>query len=402
VRRYLPDLVLPDSQLTATATLRDFLSHRTGLESANMMWVLTAIDRPEVLRRVRYLRVVAPFRQTMTYNNVGYTVAGEALARAAGMSFEALLRDFVIRPLRLSSTTWSYEQAARMPNVASPHAIIAGRQQPIRRETQRHTIAAAGAVQSTVSDLARWMRLHLSNGMLDGTRYVSDSTMREMHSIQVIIPTTPAMRAARLVLDSVAGYGLGWQVMDYRGHPLIWHSGNGDGQIAYMALLPRDHLGVVVLVNTWAAPFVHAALANRILDTFLGYDPRDWAGEALARVPRMIAAQDSAQRAMDAMKSATPPRFPLARYAGRYDNALFGPVWVRLDTSGLTLQMGEGQKADLEFHGGDAFLARWRDPLFREGYGSHINFTVVGDSVASLSTRINRDEFTAMRASCGP
>jgi len=398
VRRYLPDLALPDSQLTANATVRDFLSHRTGLESANMMWVLTAIDRPEVLRRVRYLRVVAPFRQTMTYNNVGYAVAGDAAAAAVQTTFEDLLSSLVIRRLRLTSTTATYEHAAHMPNVASPHATIAGRQQPIRRETQRHSTAAAGAVQSTVSDLARWMRLHLNNGVLDGTRYVSDSTMRDMHAMQVVIPTTPAMRAARLVQDSVAGYGMGWQVMDYRGHPLLWHSGNGDGQIAYMALLPCDRLGVVVLVNTWSAPLVHGALANRILDTYLGYEPRDWAGEAFARVPGMISARDSVQRAMEAMKSATPPPLPLVRYTGRYDNALFGPIWVRAESSGLTLQMGDGQIADLEFHGGDAFYTRWRDPLFRENFGTHVNFTAVGDSVTGFSVRINRDEFTATKA----
>jgi len=162
-------------------------------------------------------------------------------------------------------------------------------------------------------------------------------------------------------------------------------------------------LGVVVLVNTWAAPFVHGALANRILDTYLGYEPplRDWAGEALARVPRMISAQDSAQRAMEAMKSATPPRLPLSSYAGRYENSLFGPVWVRVEASGLTLQMGEGQMADLEFHGGDTFFTRWRDPLFRENFGAHVDFALSGDSVVSLTTRINRDEFTATRSPTG-
>jgi CubicO group peptidase (beta-lactamase class C family) len=285
VRRHLPDLVLPTPDLTANATVRDFLSHGTGLESANMMWVLTAVDRQEVLRRVRHLRVVAPFRETMVYNNVGYTVAGEAIAAAAGTTFEALLRDLVIEPLGLRRTTWSYEQAGHLENVSAPHAIIAGRLQPIRRETQRHSTAPAGAVQSSVRDLARWMRLHLNHGVLDGRRFVSDSTMRQMHSIQVPIPTTTPMRAARLVQDSVVGYGLGWQIMDYRGHPILWHTGNGNGQIAYMVLLPRDRLGVVVLVNTWSAPLVHGALINRIVDTYLGYEPRDWAAEAFARVP---------------------------------------------------------------------------------------------------------------------
>lgn len=402
VRRHLPDLVLPSAELSAGATVRDFLSHRTGLESANMMWVLTAVDRAEMLRRARHLPVVAPLRQRMLYSNVGYTVAGEAAAAAAGTSFDELLRDVVIRPLRLPRTTWTYEQAAGMPNVASSHATIAGRQQPIRRETQRRPIAAAAAVQSSVGDLTRWMRLHLNNGILDGTRFVSDSAMREMHSIQIRLQTTPAMRAARLVQDSIVGYGLGWQVMDYRGHPMVWHSGNGDGQIAYMALLPRDRFGVVVVVNTWSAPLVHGALVSRILDTYLAYGSRDWAGEVLIRVPQVVAAQDSAARAIEAMRSQAPPPFPLATYAGRYDQPLFGPIFIRAELSGLTLQMGEGQVADLEFHGGDGFYVKWRDPHFREYYGTHVSFEAAGDSILSLRTRINRDEFTARKAGRAP
>lgn len=398
VNRYLPGLVLPNAELTANATVRDFLSHRTGLDAANMMWVLTAVDRAEVLRRMRHLRPLAAPRQSMVYSNIGYTVAGEAAAAAGRTSLEAMLRDLVIRPLRMPSTTWTYEQAAGMPNVASSHATIDGRQQPIRRELQRQPIGAAAAVQSSASDLTRWMRLHINKGVLDGIRYVSDSAMRELHSMQVVIATTPAMRAARLVEDTVAGYGMGLQVMDYRGHPLLWHTGNGDGQIAYMALLPRDRLGVVVLVNTWSAPMIHMALVNRILDTYLGYPPRDWAAEALARIPQTLRARESAVREMEAMKSAVPPPFALSAYAGRYDHALFGPVWIRAEPSGLTLQMGQGQTADLEYHGGDAFFVRWRDPLFRENFGTHVNFAAAEGSITTLSVRLNRDEFTATKA----
>jgi CubicO group peptidase (beta-lactamase class C family) len=404
VRRYLPGIELPTAELTANATVRDFLSHRTGLDPANMMWVPTAVDRAEVLRRVRYLRVRAPFRQRMIYSNIGYTVAGEAAAAAAGMTIETMLRDLVILPLRLPSTTWTYEQAATLPNVASSHATIDGRQLPIRRETQRQAIAAAAAVQSSASDLTRWMRLHLNNGVIDGTRLVSDSSMLAMHSVQTHIPAPAAMRAARMVEGDSAGigYGMGWQIMDYRGHPLLWHTGNGDGQVAYMTLLPRDRLGVVVLVNTWSAPSVHGALINRILDAYLGFEPRDWAAEALARVPRMIAEGDSAYRVLLAGKSGGPPPRALAAYAGRYDEPLFGPVFVRLESSGLVLQMGEGQRADLEYHHGDDFLVRWRDPLFRENFTVLVHFNAAGDSIATLSVRINRDEFTASKAGGAP
>jgi CubicO group peptidase (beta-lactamase class C family) len=334
----------------------------------------------------------------MIYSNIGYTVAGEAAAAAAGMRFEELLRDVVIRPLRLSSTTWTYEQAAGMTNVASAHATIERRQQPIRRERQREAIAPAAAVQSSVHDLTRWMRLHLDSGVLDGVRFVSTTALRELHTVQVPIATTPAMRAARQVEDTIVGYGMGWQVMDYRGHPMVWHTGAGDGQIAYMALLPQDRLGVVVLVNTWSAPLVHLALVSRILDVYLGYDRRDWAAEARVRAQQLAREQEAAARAMQAMRSATPPPLPLERYAGRYEHAVFGPVIVRVEQEALTLQMGDGQAADLEYHGGDAFFTRWRDPLFRENFGTHVNFTAAGDTIVSLTTRINRDEFTAIRA----
>jgi len=396
VRRHLQNLVLPTDSLTQQATIRDFLSHRTGLDAANMMWVLTGVDRDEVLRRTRYLRAATPFRQEMVYSNVGYTVAGEAAAAAARMEFEEMLRDLVIRPLHLSET-WTYEQTGTVPNVAAPHATLAGRQQAISRKLQRQSTAPAGTVQSSAWDIARWMRLHLNNGVLEGKRYVSDSAMRAMHSIQARIATTPAMRAARLVQDTLVGYGLGWQIMDYRGHRLLWHTGNGNGQIAYMALFPNERLGVAVFVNTWSAPFVHAALLNRIADTYLGYEPRDWAGEAFARLPAADSARSANERAMVAMRSSAPPPAPLAAYAGRYDNPLFGPVWVRLTESGLTLQMGEGQIADLEYHGANNFYVVWRDPLYREFYGAHVSFTVTGASVVSLSTTMNRDTFTATK-----
>ena len=83
VQRYLPNLVLSDSVLTRTATLRDFLSHRTGLEANNMAWVLTAVDRPEMLRRMRFVRAAQPRGQSMIYSNLGYMIAGEAIAAAS-------------------------------------------------------------------------------------------------------------------------------------------------------------------------------------------------------------------------------------------------------------------------------------------------------------------------------
>jgi CubicO group peptidase (beta-lactamase class C family) len=400
VVQHLPDLVLSDPYLTRNATVRDFLSHRTGLFASNMLWYPTAVDRPEVLRRMRYVRAVAPFRTGMVYSNVGYTVAGEAAARAAGTSWEELIRQRILNPLGMTSTVSRYGATERMPNVASAHALIGGVQRPIRRETQRSSIAPAGDVQSTVTDMAVWMRFHLANGVIDGRRLVSDSSMQEMHSPQAIIATTPAMRQARQV-EFFAAYGLGLQIMDYRGHPVLWHSGNGDGQIAYMALLPKERLGVVVLVNTWAAPFVHGALVSYILDVYLGLEPRDYSGEALARVPGMRRADDEARRRlMEGVVPGSAPPLPLSAYAGTYVDSLYGELAVRVEGRGLVLRMDGGQQADLLHLEDDTFVVRWRDEILREFFGTRVEFGAASDCVRGLQMRLNRDSISATR-SCG-
>ncbi len=397
IRRHLPDLVLPDPYLNENATLRDFLSHRMGLESANMMWLLTANSRTEVLRRVRCLKAAAPFRSGMVYSNVGFTVAGEAIAAAAGTTYEALLRERLIVPLGLRSTTWSYDQAEGMPNHASAHNLIDGVQVPVRRETNRASTAPAGAVQSSAADLARWMRFHLDDGVVDGRRLVSEASMEEMHSPQVIVPITKQFKTTYLV-DYFRAYGLGLQVMDYRGHGMIWHTGGGS-QISFMAMIPAKRLGVVALVNTAAAPGVHLALVHYLLDVYLGYKPRDWSAEFLARLPEVLERDRKEQQEVMAgvVPGSQPPR-PPASYAGTYESCLFGPIHIRLEKSGLTLQMGDGQQADLVHHDGDRFVVFWRDPVFRQERSILARFDLVNGEARKLSMSIGRDQIEATAA----
>ena len=151
------------------------------------------------------------------------------------------------------------------------------------------------------------------------------------------------------------------------------------------------------MVNTWSAPFVHGALVSRILDAYLGYEPRDWVGKraSVRSEPRPSGTPRTARRS--ARRKKAPPPLPLASYAGRYEESLFGPVIVRAERTGLTLQMGRGQIADLESRGENGFVLRWRDPLYRENFGAPVYFKGSGRSIDTLDTTINRDALTATR-----
>ena len=398
VRDKLPTVSFSDSCIEQAVTLRDLLSHRTGLESANSLFSFFHYDRAELLHRVRFLPVERPFRTSMLYSNILYTVAGELTGAVAGTTWAELIRHRVIEPAGLKRTT--VETRPTDPNVASPHALIGGVQEPIP-SADFTMIGPAASIYTNAEDLARWLRLQLNDGMLDGKQIISRASMIEMHSPQIIIRTTPEQRQARLV-EHFGAYGMGWQVMDYRGEPLLWHSGNADGMPSYMALLPKQKLGIAVLMNTWAAGYLHTALANKILDTYLSAPDRDWSGELLARhreaLRKEIADRDSiaARR-----KTSIKPSHPLKAYAGDYQADLWGDIHVRLEGKTLHLRLANGATGSLTSWGEDSFLVTWDDRVLRAlFYDTVAVFGIDSDgNVNRFQVTLNRDDIEAIR--CG-
>jgi len=392
----LPAVSFGDSCLGQAVTLRDLLSHRTGLEPANSLFVFFHYDRAELLHRVRFLPAKRPFRTSMLYSNILYTVAGELTGAVAGTTWADLIRHRILEPAGMTSTT--VETRPTGPNVASPHALIGGAQEPIP-PGDFIMIGPAASIYTNAEDLARWLRLQLGEGTLDGKQIISRASMIEMHSPQIIIQTTPEQRQARLV-EHFGAYGLGWQVMDYRGAPLLWHTGNGDGMPCYMALLPKQKLGIAVMMNTWAAGYLHTAIANKIQDTYLSAPDRDWSGELLTRhreaLRKEIADRDSlAARRKTPIKSS----HALQDYAGDYQAELWSDIHVRLEGKALHLRLAHGASGSLTPWGDDSFLVSWDDRVLRElFYDTVAEFGIDSDGkVSKFQVTLNRDQVEATR-----
>jgi CubicO group peptidase (beta-lactamase class C family) len=398
VRDRLPAVAFEDAYLDHEVTLRDLLCHRTGLQHANAMIRFTGVERSEVLRRVRFLKPQVPFRTSMVYSNVLYTVAGEMTAAAAGTSWADLIRTRLIEPAGMRSTT--VEMMPAGPNVARPHALIDDVQRPIR-PFDWAMVGPSSSIYSCAEDMARWLRLQLGAGTLEGRTIIRPESVATMHAPQAIIATTPEMRAARLV-EHYAAYGLGWQVMDYRGEPLVWHTGGADGMPSYMGILPRQKLGVVVMMNTWGADHLHGALANRIIDTFLGAPARDWSGEALVRHKAAIREEAARRPSFEARReNPVAAARPLEDYAATYTSPLYGDVHVGIEEGALSLRLGDGAKAALTPWDGNAFLVTWRDPVFREVF--YDTLATFGEGSGGVIDRftmvVNRETIEATRPS---
>lgn len=389
VRRHLPQLEFADPYRTANVTIRDLLAHRLGLEQGNWMMRITNYDTAEVLRRMRFLEERDPFRTSMIYSNVGYTAAGEAAANAARMPFSDLVRTRLLEPLGMRDSTVGVDHDLAA-NHASSHGMAGGVHRPIRTR-KRLNILGANAVNSTAKDMAKWLLFSLGDGTWEGKRILSVEAMREMQSPQTIIPTTPEMRANRGV-HFFAAYGLGWQVMDFRGQRMSWHSGSADGMPVYMAIVPDKQIGVLVMTNSWESGVLHGALTARILDTLLGNPVKDTAGEAIEAQRRASAPAPEPERIAD-----TKPSRPLDAYAGTYADTLHGDLVVKHADGKLTMQFGGGETADLEHWHHDVFRVRWHDRAY-EWADTFAAFALDATAVPRrLEMRLYRDVIEAVR-----
>ena len=386
----LPAVKFNDECIAHEVTLRDLLSHRTGLQPANSTFVFFGFDRAHILDCVQYLQPQRPFRTGMVYSNILYTVAGEMTAAAAKTTWEELVRTRIVVPAGMTFTAVGKRPSVK--NIATPHAAFDGKQRPIRPH-DFSMVAPSASIYTNAVDLARWLRLQLNDGLIDGTQVISQASMEEMHSPQTIISTTAEMRAARHV-EFFGAYGLGWQIMDYRGEPLHWHTGNADGMPVYMALLPRKKLGMAVMMNTWAVGTFHGTLAGMILDHYLGVPLEDVSGDMLTR-HRQAVEDERKEKASIAEKkaAASPPPQPLKDYAGVYTAELYGDITVAVKNGKLTMQLGQGDQAILIHDTDNTFFVDWEETLHHEVfYNTKVS---IDPSAGRLEMQLNRDRVEA-------
>ncbi len=363
VVKHLPEFELADPWVTRNVTIRDLLSHQVGVGrmTGNRLRYLPDRSRAEVLYRMRYHEPEAQFRSGYVYSNVMYMVAGEVVRAVSGESWDDFVLSRIFQPLGMTRSNTSITAMADGENAAWPHQEIDGQVVPIPRRNF-DVVGASASVNTSVRDMAQWMRLHLGEpGEYAGRRILSDSVMREMHGAQL------ALGGSSYEDGAFRAYGLGWHLADHRGRTIAHHGGATDGMNTTLVLMPSEHLGVIVMTNTFNS--LMDAVANRILDAYLGAEYIDWGrlyreahGRAYAR----------AQARRDSIHAAripgTVPTLALDAYAGSYVDSLYADAEVRREGDGLVLQFwGDPEMtADLEHWHRDTFRVVWRNRAMRE------------------------------------
>lgn len=357
---YLPWFHVNDPYVTGELTIRDCLSHRSGIRGASdgidLLWYASPFSREEVIKRLRYEKPTG-FRSRFNYNNVMVITAGECAAAAGGDTWDSLIKKTFFEPLGMSRSCTSVRELDRLSNVASPHAIIDGSLKVVPYRLIDNA-GPAGSINSCAKDMSQWVRLQLNHGRAGDKQIISDKALAETH-----IPHSPVVQADLLAGRLFPAYGLGWGMVSNHGHKMLTHEGGIDGMTALVQLLPDAHTGFVILANRGESK-APESVAIRMADAYLKQPLED--GLAII-LPRSKKAADKEvaeyQEARQKRVSGTHPALPLDRYAGRYSDPEFGDIVIIQDNGALVLEYGPNRKADLRHWHFDTFEIEWRDRI---------------------------------------
>ncbi len=337
VRKYVDYFHLDDPCADSLVTLRDIVSHRTGLSRHDELWDNTNWSREQVIRAIGHVKLSKPIRTAYQYNNIMFMTAGEAVATAAKMPWNDFVRTRIFEPLGMTHTRTSMSDF-----YASDHAI--GHNYDRKKDVMvvqppddDTALGPAGAIKSCASDMAQWIRFQLDDGTVDGRRIVSADALGETKKPQMIVPMDADAKETNPGTN-IMTYGMGWNVQDYRGQLLVAHAGALNRFRSNVALLPEQHAGVAVMINSSRG---NAALAVRraVVDLILGTPQRDWSAFYLNREAEEIAKAEKKKAETEAaLPKDTKPSHDLSAYAGVYQNAGYGPATVSLENGSLVLR----------------------------------------------------------------
>jgi CubicO group peptidase (beta-lactamase class C family) len=373
VTDYVPYFQMYDPYVTREMTVRDLLTHRSGLHTfgGDLIWYGTNYSRSEIIRRIRFLKPRYSFRANYGYQNIMFLTAGEVLKAVSGVAWDDYVRDSIFAPLGMTESNTSVTALAGRPDVATPHTTWHDTLVTVPYRNVDN-VGAAAAINSSVHDLSAWIRMWLRNDAAAGPKIVSDATKFDIFAPQTILPIS--QRGTQLIPSRhFSAAGMGWFMNDYLGRKVLNHSGGMDGMISRIVLVPEERLGFVVLTNSING--LTTPLMYRVLDAYLGGAERDWSAEQLA----MNAAADSAALAAEKKDQAarvknTKPSLPLLSYTGTYRSQMYGDVIVDMEKGALTIRFVPTASyfGDLTHWQYDTFRVELRDKTLPPGTATFV------------------------------
>ena len=323
---YIPEFELHDPAITNMFTIRDLLTHRSGLPRGDLLWFASDFTRQDILERIRYLEPTFGYRAGFGYQNIMYLVAGQIIPRVTGKSWDEYLKDNFFEPLDMNRTTSILSDIKKLENVATPHQKLDNKLKEIPWRNIDN-VGPAGSINSSVSDMANWLIMLLNEGTFNGKRILKEETINELFTPQQIMRKEGRLGSYFPPVNFLT-YGLGWFISDFNGLKMVEHGGNIDGMHAQVSLVPELELGMIFLSNS--RNLMPEASRYFIVEVYANVEhQKDW-GEHFLKVIKK--AENLSEKSLIDIKESrnkkTKPSLPLDQYAGIYSHPMYGEIKV--------------------------------------------------------------------------
>ncbi len=334
IQEYYPAFRMKDPCSTLKVTLRDLLTHRTGLSRHDAMWYQAGISREEIVTRLAYLEPARDFRSLYQYSNLMYMVAGFLVGHLAQSSWEEYIQAKILNPLGMNRTNFTSKSMLSYDDYAVAYAQVKGTLYPIPY-CPVEPVCPAGGINSSLREMLLWVQLHLNQGKSGKSGIISPETLKEMHTPQVVQPEEPDFPEF-----TQPCYGMGWSIRSFRGIQVISHNGVIDGFTSQLTLVPQLKVGIIILNNLHVSPLPQV-LSWSILDRFITENPADWNLRYQDKWNKKSMAKKDRDKLWEQEKvKGTKPSHKASDYSGIYENPGYGKLEIAM----------EGRRFKLNFH----------------------------------------------------
>ena len=366
VYQRLPGFVMYDPYVSHEMTIRDLLTHRSGMglgEGDLLFWPHSTYSREDVIYKLRFMKPQSSFRSHYAYDNLLYMTAGQIIPAVTGISWDDYIRQRIFAPLGMNHSNVSNQAFKPGDDYAFPHSNVDGKLQVIPFGNLENA-GPAGSINSSAADMAKWVQLQLNRGKLvdrEG-RLFTEQRSKEMWSAQTILPVRDPPPPLEGLRANFADYALGWGLRDYHGRKLVGHTGGVGGFVSRVMLVPEENLGVVVLTNAEESGAFDSILYH-VVDHYFQLPPTDWiAAYKTVNDKEEKDAAETMKKAEGSRDANSKPSLPLEKYAGVYVDAWYGPITIKSENSGLVITFDHTPTmiGDLQHWQHDTFKAHWR------------------------------------------
>ncbi|MEN6560922.1 MAG: serine hydrolase [Acidobacteriota bacterium] len=352
VKGSVPSIRFYDNELDNTVTLRDMLAHRTGVTRHDTIWYQSDDSRKQLFDKLRYLEPQEPLRQTFLYNNLMYAAAGYIIELQSGKPWEEFVRERILRPLDMAATVYSIADMTKAPEYGVPFTEKRDSfelyQIPYYEDIGG--VAPCGAIISNVQDLSHWLIALMNDGRYAGKQVLPPDVLKATLEPAIALPNTAA--EARGFWEALnAAYGMGRETVSYRGRLLTFHGGDLPGFHSQISFMPREKLGVIVLVIGDHCASLYNTVSYNVYERLLGLDQTPWSERLLdSRLKSKKAGTEARANAGADRVPNTRPSHALADYAGEFEHPAYGVLEVGMKDGALAMDFHKIRLPLSHFH----------------------------------------------------